>query len=547
MRTCFRSCHGQISLLALCSLAACVGPPEFLFCELTDETSIVAPAEGELWQPGLQRFEAQASTNDESELPRENEFEVWLVANNTPIVHVWSAQVSSATGDVYASLQDGSFQPGFEDLNPWQAYAIRTRSRSSEVDCKFGSWSEFTSFKTDDGSQALFDEQITGDIALQIPPESWVAIDAEAKPTSSDVPHLRNYYPGTIQFDGEVYENAGMRVKGGWGTSRHLDKKASFKINLSDYRAEEVCPSSRRVRGLKRLTLNNQVQDGSFLRERLAYHLYDLAGVPSLRRAPIRVSVNDEHWGLYLHVETVDRRFLQRRYSDLGAKGMLYEGTYRCDITPSNMPEEDGPATCFSMKFDGACSAPDPQGDPYNYAPLRRLSQQIVDLPQGEFYPGIYAIFDFDQYLSLWAADTISSNWDGAVYGDINNYRLYHDPAADRWSIIPSGVDQTFVRPSPERLVKVWEPGSIIAKRCLEETDCKAALAARLREVLTLYEQADFAGLATQIADQVRDEVYADPRKEVANAEFEADVLATIDYIENRFTTVDAWLRERGY
>ncbi len=532
--------------IALMPLVACVGPPEFLACELADEASIVAPVEGALWQPGgIEQFRAQAPS-DEKTRPRENEFEVWLTDRVNPIIKVWGARTFSANDQAHASVRGGSFEPGFEELHAWRSYAVRTRSRHSEHDCDFGEWSAFRNFRIDDGSQALFDDSVIGDIELVIPPESWIQIDAQAVPNT--VPYLRNYYPGTIRYDGEVFEDAGMRVKGGWGSARHLDKKASFKINLSYYGLEEDCPTPRRIRGLKRLTLNNQVQDGSFLRERLSYRLYDLVGVPSLRRAPIRVRVNDEPWGLYLHVETVDRRFLQRRDTQTVPNGMLYEGTYRCDIVPSNMPEEEGPATCFSMKFNQDCSVPDPGGDPYNYAPLRKLSQQIADFPMGDFYPGIYEVFDFDRYLSLWAADTISSNWDGAVYGDINNYRLYHDPTADLWSIIPSGVDQTFVKPSTgERQVKLWEPGSILAKRCLQEADCEAALAIKLREVLAFYHNEDFVALATRIANQVRNEVYADPRKEVTNEEFEAEVSATIEYMEERSATIDGWLRERGY
>ena len=527
-------------------LMACVGPPEFLACELADEASIVAPVEGALWQPGsLKQFRAQAPS-DERTKPRENEFEVWLTAQQTPVIKVWGAHTSSGNDEAHTSVLGGSFEPGFESLEAWHSYAIRTRSRHSEHNCEFGEWSAFTNFKIDDGSQMLFDDSVIGDIELTIPPESWTRINEQAIPNT--VPYLRNYYPGTVSYDGELFESAGMRVKGGWGSARHLDEKASLKINLSDYGSGEGCPSSRRVRGLKRLTLNNQVQDGSFVRERLSYRLYDLVGVPSLRRAAIRVTVNDEPWGLYLHVETIDRRFLQRRDPQRVANGMLYEGTYRCDIVPSNMPEEEGPATCFSMKFSQECSVPHTDGDPYTYAPLRRLSEAIENFPEGEFYPEIYEIFDFDRYLSLWAADTISSNWDGAVYGDINNYRLYHDPRADLWSIIPSGVDQTFVKPSTgERQVKLWEPGSILAKRCLQEAGCEAALATRLREVLAIYHNEDFAELATQIANQVRDGVYADPRKEVTNEEFEAEVLATIEYMEKRSATIDGWLRERGY
>tara|TARA_R110002096_G_scaffold292224_1_gene486493 strand:- start:34188 stop:35804 length:1617 start_codon:yes stop_codon:yes gene_type:complete len=535
-----------VTCLALLSVAACAEPPGYLLCELMDEAAIVSPAEGEFYEPGVNvDFEA-AAIEGESNAPRSGEVEVWLVAGVEPTIKIWSSEASSANHRVRFSLADGNFEPGFLALETWRSYAVRVRYRGSKDDCELGPWSEFTGFKIGDGSQALFDDQVIHNIALTIPADSWESIDDEAQPTNSKTPHLRSYYPGTVEFDGMTFVDAGMRIKGGWGSSRHLDEKSSFKINLSDYGTEEDCPESRRVRGLKRLTLNNQVQDGSFVRERLTYELYDLVGVPSARRAPIRLAVNGEHWGLYLHLETVDRRFLKRRYTS--AQGMLYEGTYRCDIVADNMPGEFGPATCFSMKFSEECSQENPDGDPYSFAPLRRLSQQIDDLPDDGFYPAVTSIVDFDEYLSLWAADAISGNWDGAVYGDINNYRLYHEPLTDLWSYIPSGVDQTFVAPpAAEDTVVLWEPDSILAKRCLEEDDCEAAFAARLREVLTIYDGANFSELAIQMADQVRDEVYADPRKEVTSEEFESEVLATLDYIETRSEVIEDWLGERGY
>ena len=116
------------------------------------------------------------------------------------------------------------------------------------------------------------------------------------------------------------------------------------------------------------------------------------------------------------------------------------------------------------------------------------------------------------------------------------------------WSFIPSGLDQTFVDPSrPDWYVEIWSPGSVIAKRCLDEPACEAALAQRMREVLTIYRDADFRGLAIEMAEQVRSDVYADPGKEVNNSEFEVAVAATLDFIEGRPGLVESWLEERGY
>mgnify|MGYP001084450630 CR=1 FL=1 len=36
------------------------------------------------------------------------------------------------------------------------------------------------------------------------------------------------------------------------------------------------------------------------------------------------------------------------------------------------------------------------------------------------------------------------SHWDAYEFSIHNNYRVYHDPSTDTWSMIPTGIDQTF-------------------------------------------------------------------------------------------------------
>ena len=138
--------------------------------------------------------------------------------------------------------------------------------------------------------------------------------------------------------------------------------------------------------------------------------------------------VNGEHWGLYLHLESIDRRFFKRRFEGVAAEGMAYEGTYFCDLVPGNLPPVDGPETCFSSKFSGDCSTPAEGGDPFTYEPLISFVSQIDALPQDGFYPAVRDIVDFDSFLSQWAVESIINHWDGGIFEVLNNYRVYHDP-----------------------------------------------------------------------------------------------------------------------
>jgi hypothetical protein len=517
-------------------------------CELETPPApptIVTPALGELRQPGENiRFEAAAPPVATGDDARISEFEVWLLAAGEPAIRVWSGSVSGDTESATLDLNEGEFDAGFDTLDTWKSYGVRARYRDGGALCDFGAWSDYQPFRIDDGSEALFDDQIIRDVEITLPQESFDAINAEALPPEC-VPYHRNYYPGTVTFDGTTYEGAGVRVKGGCGSSRDLSGKAAFKVNLSDYGSGTSCPTTRRARGLKRLTLNNQVQDRSFIHERLAYHLYDLVGVPVPRRAPIRVHVNGELWGLYLHLESIDRRFFERRYDGAAARGMAYEGTYFCDITQDNMPPVDGPETCFDLKFSAECSDQDPDGDPYNYQPLREFADLIVAKPDGEFYPDVESYMEFDTFLSQWAAETIMNHWDSGIFDILNNYRVYHNPLSGKWVMLPTGLDQSWNQ--DQRPIDPWQPNSIIARRCLQESDCEAAFAARLKEVLTIFENANMAAMAENLRAQISAEVQADPRREGTFDSFNNNVDRTIEFINNRPAQINAWLAEHGY
>lgn len=440
------------------------------------------------------------------------EFELWRVSKDQLTEKVWTALIES--GDLTtASIDDGKFTTDSEGLLPWKRYAIRARHGSNAGTTD---WGLKRTFRTDDGSEKVFNQGTVGDVEISIPLTSWQPIDDEA--LSACEFHPRSYYPGAIRVDGVYYPGSGLRVKGGCGSSRNLNGKAAFKANMSwDNPSVEGCPETRRYQGLKKLTFNNQVQDASFTHERIGYDFLNKLGVPVPRVAPVRLHVNDELWGLYLHVETIDRRFLSRRFES--NDGMLYEAGYGCDL---------GDESCFEEKFDtDACDDPR-AGDITTIDPLRSLHGRLSQLPVDNIYPKIRQIIDFDAYLTTWAAATVMGFFDGYPYNP-NNYRVYHDPSNDRWTLIPTGIDQLF-----ERDVNPFNPVGLLSVRCLAEKDCRIAFRKRLAEVIDVFEAGDYPAMARAIERQVEADVAMDPRREVSVAEWHEAVDKTISYMKRR-------------
>ena len=522
--------------------------PEGQDLEPPEAPVVVAPVAGRLdIDPATVTFEATPPPAEVKHL--ETEAEIWRVAGGAPVLRVWTATFEPDP-EIPASfdLDDGAFEGTAEatGLLEWEDYGVRVRHRllaSGEGCSRWSAWSELRVFRIDDGSSYLFDDSQILDVALTIGPESFEAINAEAQPPGC-VPYQRNYYTADAVVDGVEFPGVGLRVKGGCGSARTLDQKAAFKVNLSwDDPAIPGCPDTRRVYGTKRLTLNNMVQDRSFLHERLGYHFYKLMGVPTPRAAHVRLAVNGEPWGLYLNVETIGRRMLSRWFASNG--GMLYEGTYFCDLVPQNVPEtEDNDSMCLSRKFEpDACDGnPDPGDDPLTYQPIRDFVAQVAALPDGEFYPAIRELVDFDEFLSLWAADSILGHWDGYALQVVNNYRIYHHPLSDDWSIIPTGIDQTF-----DRDYNPFAPNGMLAARCLAEPDCAQAFADRLYEGLAIFESAGLVDMVASIDAQIAAEVAADPRKPGTIDDYNNARAATIAFIERRAGEIRTYLTDNGF
>ena len=128
-----------------------------------------------------------------------------------------------------------------------------------------------------------------------------------------DTAQSEEYSDCTVVIDGESYKNVGIRGKGNTSLSTvsSMDsERYSFKIEFDQY------DNNKSYYGLDKLSLNNIIQDNTYMKDYLTYRMMNEFGVSAPLCSFAYITVNGEDWGLYLAVEGVEDSFLQRNYGN---------------------------------------------------------------------------------------------------------------------------------------------------------------------------------------------------------------------------------------
>jgi hypothetical protein len=344
---------------------------------------------------------------------------------------------------------------------------------------------------------ALFDRTVhTAEITLD--DASWA--DLTESPRTETIAGLR-------WNDGDA-RLVGLRVKGN-ASFRTLDEKPSFKIDVHAWLREQ------RLDGCKRLTLNNMIQDPSFLREHAYYGMARALGRVAPRHAWVDVRVNGAPYGRYALVETLDEQFVARAWPD-DAGGNLYEAS-GADFTPEN----------DWLRLEESGGAVDPPDD------LHALVARLAAAPAGDFLPTVDRSFDRDALLDFLALDIVAGNDDGYVFNH-HNYLAYHAPRADRWTLVPWGTDRGFTRAVPPQGDLATPTVGDLALRCWGDPACAALLQARVDDIAARFHDS-LAPALRALAPAAASACADDPRRELR-----CDTDALISFVARRRDTLQA-------
>lgn len=225
----------------------------------------------------------------------------------------------------------------------------------------------------------------------------------------------RKSVPATVRVGDERYESVAVHVKGSAGSRRGIDENPALTLNFSKLNPGQL------FHGLKKIHLNNSVQDASRMNELIATELYRRAGIPASRVTHGWVTINGNDQGLYVVKEGFDKLWLRRNFAD--PSGNLYDGGFLADVD-GDLERDEGSGPLDRKDLRALAEAADTAG----VAARRAALEKVLDL---------------DQFTTFWALQDLLCDWDGYIFNH-NNYRLYHEPRTGRFTFIPHGMDQMF-------------------------------------------------------------------------------------------------------
>ena len=121
------------------------------------------------------------------------------------------------------------------------------------------------------------------------------------------------YRACAVTIDGEAQGTVGIRAKGNTSLSsmaQYDNDRYSFKIEFDHYQKKKT------YRGLDKLSLNNIIQDATYMKDYWSHTFMNQMGLASPLCSYTEIYVNGEYWGLYLAVEGVEEAFLERNYGE---------------------------------------------------------------------------------------------------------------------------------------------------------------------------------------------------------------------------------------
>lgn len=339
-----------------------------------------------------------------------------------------------------------------------------------------------------------------------------------------------------ITINGDTYKSVAIRPKGNSslravastssadeesnteedGSSKKGENRFSFKVNFDEY------VSGQTMGGLTQLNLNNNYSDPSYMREFLAYSIFEDMGLKTPEMAYAKVSINGKYHGLYLAVESIQEPFLENNFESI--TGDLYKSTG---------------AQGGALKYNG--------DDFKNYSSMVVKSDRksadyskFTDLLKAlESGNELEEHLDVDSALKYIALNTALLNLDSYQGSFAHNYYLYEQNG--KFTVVPWDLNMAFGGfsmgrgSSSDTLISIDEPttGNIedrpLVSTLLANEEYKEKYHEYLNEIVEKYLDSDYLeNMTNKLYGLISEYVKDDPTAFYTFEEFEKNIKSEI-------------------
>jgi hypothetical protein len=292
----------------------------------------------------------------------------------------------------------------------------------------------------------------------------------------------REFVSATVKEGETVFDNVAIHLKGSVGSFREIDDKPDLTLDFNRF------DFNQKFHGLRRIHLNNSVEDPTYCNELLGGELFRAAGIPAPRVAHALVTLNGRRLGLYVLKEGFTEDFLGCYFKRVG--GNLYEPGEGHDVNER-------------LKRNSV------QAPKQDRSSLEALAGAALDPDATNRWPRLERALDVEKFVDFMAMEIMVGHRDGYCLAR-NNYRVYCNLDSGKVIFFPHGMDQLFGNPAAS-----WRPRmtGLVAKAVMETAEGKRQYRAAFSSLFTNI----FHAQALQ--DQV-DQVIARLRPALTDSEF---------------------------
>jgi hypothetical protein len=331
-----------------------------------------------------------------------------------------------------------------------------------------------------DAAAVVFDPLKVNNFELEMSNENFNLLTYPNVSWDNEGPWLETVMRFTM--DKKVYGpyTVGVHLKGAWGSWRDVNGKAGFKIRMDAF------VKKQKLFGITKFTLNNMVQDPSYIHEALSYRLFRAVGVPTPRVGYANVTLNGRNYGLHLNVETVDTTMLKRW-------GLTNKHLYKGGVP--NFPElYSGYEPYFQVE----------DGSETDKADLTRFLDTMTNYGGDQWWDEITQIANMKEITLDFATEAYVGHWDGYPFNR-NNYYITFDENGYA-HMMPWGVDQTW-----NGAIDYFGSGTLMFQRCQASENCKEMYLQSMADVSRVANSLKLDAMALHVSSAIRKDIVADP------------------------------------